>query len=219
MKASAKRASRPYHHGDLRNALIGAGLEILDREGIGAVTLRAVASRAGVSHAAPAHHFGNLKGLMTALAAIAFGRLYESIEAAMAAARARPAERLRAASRGYVGFAQRNPGLFRLMFNSALLDCDDPELLRAAARAYEQLLSIAAPAAALRGGRSADDVNAVAMQIWCTVHGFSHLLLEGQIAPPPGGGEPVSRLPDLAELLLGGLNERTSETRGRRRRG
>ena len=205
MRDSTDRAKKPYHHGDLRNALLEAGLQILDHEGIAAVTLRAIAARAGVSHAAPAHHFGNLKGLMTALAAIAFGRLYESIEAAMDAAPKQPIDQLRAAGRGYVRFAECNPGLFRLMFTASLLDDADPDLRHASGRAYQQLLDIAAPAAAQRGGRSADDVSAVALQIWCTVHGFAHLLLEGQIAAPPSGGSAASRLPDVAELLLGSV--------------
>src|SRR5262245_6713086 len=200
MRESADRAKKPYHHGDLRNALLEAGLEILDREGIAAVTLREIAARAGVSHAAPAHHFGNLKGLMTALAAVAFGRLYESIEAAMDAAPKPPVEQLRAAGRGYVSFAERNPGLFRLMFTASLLDHADPDLQRAGGRAYQQLLDIAAQAAAERGGHGADYVSAVALQIWCSVHGFAHLLLEGQIAPPPGGGSPACLLPDIAGL-------------------
>lgn len=208
---------RPYHHGDLRNALLQAGLEILDKEGIGAVTLRAIAARAGVSHAAPAHHFGNVKGLMTALATIAFDRLHDSIQAAVDAAPKQTAEQVRAAGRGYLGFAMSNPGLFRLMFTASLLDAADPELQRAGDRAYQQLLSIAGPAAAQRGGHSADDVSAVALQMWCTVHGFAHLLLEGQIDAPPGGGAPASRLPDVAELLLGSVKARKSAAKARRR--
>jgi hypothetical protein len=78
-------------------------------------------------------------------------------------------------------------------------------------------LSIAGPAAAQRGGHSADDVSAVALQMWCTVHGFAHLLLEGQIDAPPGGGAPASRLPDVAELLLGSVKARKSAAKARRR--
>jgi hypothetical protein len=91
------------------------------------------------------------------------------------------------------------------MFTASLLDDADPDLRHASGRAYQQLLDIAAPAAAQRGGQSADDVSAVALQIWCTVHGFAHLLLEGQIAAPPSGGSAASRLPDVAELLLGSV--------------
>lgn len=217
MRHKTSRPERPYHHGDLRNALLQAGLEILDQEGIGAVTLRAIAARAGVSHAAPAHHFGNVKGLMTALAAIAFDRLYNSIQAAVDAAPKQTVEQVRAAGRGYLAFAISNPGLFRLMFTTALLDDADPDLQRAGNGAYAQLQSIAAPAAAQRGDYSADGVSAVALQMWCTVHGFAHLLLEGQIDAPPGGGSPAGRLPDIAELLLGSVKARKSATKGRRR--
>jgi len=217
MRHKAGRPERPYHHGDLRNALLQTGLEILDQEGIGAVTLRAIAARAGVSHAAPAHHFGNVKGLMTALAAIAFDRLYNSIQAAVDAAPKQTIEQVRAAGRGYLGFAISNPGLFRVMFTASLRDDADPDLQRAGDRAYQQLLSIAAPAAAQRGRHSADDVSAVALQMWCTVHGFAHLLLEGQIDAPPGGGSPAGRLPDIAELLLGSVKARKSAAKARRR--
>lgn len=217
MRHETGRPERPYHHGDLRNALLQAGLEILDKDGIESVTLRAIAARAGVSHAAPAHHFGNVKGLMTALATIAFDRLYESIQAAVDAAPEQTVEQVRAAGRGYLGFATKNRGLFRLMFNSSLLDHAEPDLQRAGDRAYQQLLRIAGPAAAQRGGRSADDVSAVALQMWCSVHGFAHLLLEGQIDAPPGGGPPASRLPDIAELLLGTVKARKNEAKAKRR--
>jgi len=216
MRHETRRPERPYHHGDLRNALLQAGLEILDKDGIGAVTLRAIAARSGVSHAAPAHHFGNVKGLMTALATIAFDRLHASIQAALDAAAKQTVEQVRAAGRGYLGFAMSNPGLFRLMFASSLLDHTDPELRRAGDRAYQQLLSVAAPAAALRGCHSEDDLSAVALQMWCTVHGFAHLLLEGQISAAPGGGSPASRLPDVAELLLGSVKARKSGSKARR---
>ena len=217
MRHKAGRPERPYHHGDLRNALLQAGLEILDKEGIAAVTLRAIAARADVSHAAPSHHFGNVKGLMTALATIAFDRLYASIQAAVDAAPNQTAEQVRAAGHGYLSFATSNPGLFRLMFTCSLVDDADPELQRAGDRAYQQLLSIAGPAAAQRGSRSTDDVSAVALQMWCTVHGFAHLLLEGQIDAPPGGGSPASLLPDIAGLLLGNVKARGSAAKGRRR--
>lgn len=203
MQQATRRTRRPYHHGDLRNALLDAGLEILDREGVAAITLRAIAARAGVSHAAPAHHFGNIRGLVTALAAIAFERLYDLVQEALDAAPKSPLEQMRAAGRGYVRFAERNPGLFRLMFTSSLLEPSDPDLQRAGQRAYKQLLDVAAPAAALRGGTGEEDVRAVALHLWCTVHGFAHLLLEKQIAAPAGGGLPSSRLPDIAALLLG----------------
>lgn len=217
MRNKAGRPERPYHHGDLRNALLQAGLEILDQEGIGAVTLRAIAARAGVSHAAPTHHFGNVEGLMTALAAIAFDRLHDAIGAAVDAAPKQTIEQVRAAGRGYLGFAMSHPGLFRLMFTTALLDDADPDLRRAGDRAYQQLLSIAAPAAAQRGGHGMDDVSAVALQMWCTVHGFAHLLLEGQIDAPPGGGSPASLLPDIAGLLLVSGKTRTSKGKASRR--
>src|SRR5271166_2647884 len=120
-----------YHHGDLRHALLTTSLALLEEHGLEGLTLRRAAAAAGVSHAAPAHYFPSLKSLLTALAAIGFGRF----EAAMASERGKaaenPAAQMRAAGQGYVDFAVANPGLFRLMFSGTLLDWDDTALREA----------------------------------------------------------------------------------------
>ena len=77
----------PYHHGDLHDALLAAAERVLERDGLAGLTLRAVAREAGVSHAAPTHHFGDLSGLLSELAAIGFRRFNEAM---VAAARAKP---------------------------------------------------------------------------------------------------------------------------------
>src|SRR5579875_3424668 len=120
-KAAPARVAR-YHHGDLRNALLAAAEAILEREGLNGLTLRAVARAGGVSHAAPAHHFGDLTGLLSELAAAGFRRLAERFDAAMAASGAEPDARLAAMGRAYVAFARAHPGLFTLMFRSERLD-------------------------------------------------------------------------------------------------
>jgi len=97
--------TQPYHHGTLRTALLEAAEAILDRDGIGALTLRAAAREAGVSHAAPTHHFGDLSGLLTALAASGFVRFRAHLQAEVVAAGPDPGARLIALGRGYVGFA------------------------------------------------------------------------------------------------------------------
>src|SRR6185503_1752884 len=86
-KPVAQRRSRPsndapYHHGDLRDALLKAAERVLERDGLPGLTLRAVAREAGVSHAAPTHHFGDLSGLLSELAAIGFRRFNEAMIAA-----------------------------------------------------------------------------------------------------------------------------------------
>ena len=101
--------SRTYHHGALRAALLQASEAILDRDGIAALTLRATAREAGVSHAAPTHHFGDLGGLLSELAASGFIRFREAMQAGVAAAGPEPGARLLALGRAYVGFARSCP--------------------------------------------------------------------------------------------------------------
>ena len=173
--------SQPYHHGALRTALLEAAEAILDRDGIAGLTLRAVAREAGVSHAAPTHHFGDLSGLLSALAALGFIRLRERLEAEVTAAGPAPGERLIALGRAYVGFARSCPGLFQLMFRSERLDWSSPGLSMAAEAAFA-LLSLDEPDAqtgSVRGSRPL----AVAMTRWSLVHGLSTLLVDGRLGP------------------------------------
>jgi AcrR family transcriptional regulator len=191
-----------YHHGNLRNALVDAGLAILEDEGLNALTLRAAAARAGVSHAAPAHHFGSLRGLLTALATVAFRRLDASLASANAAGGG-DADRLRASGAAYVAFATSNPALFRLMFSGADLDWENEPLRSAAAGAYARLSEVVAPVAGQRGAHSRADVQALELLVWSHVHGFAHLAIAGQLDRPDLAIEcRRPPLPDLAALLL-----------------
>ncbi len=106
---------KPYHHGDLRAALLAAGEAELTEKGVEGFSLRAVAKRAGVSHAAPAHHFGDVGGLLTALAAEGFRRFQATLDAREAGI-GDPRERAVAAGLGYMEFAMARPALFRLVF-------------------------------------------------------------------------------------------------------
>ena len=129
----------PYHHGDLPRTLLKSAETILERDGIGALTMRATAREAGVSHAAPAHHFGDLSGLLTELAASGFVRFHDHLEAEAATVTPAPGERLEALSRGYVEFAKAHPGLFQLMFRSERLDWSRPSLADAGGSAFALL--------------------------------------------------------------------------------
>ena len=108
----------PYHHGDLRAALLAAAEVELAEAGIEAFSLRQVARRAGVSHAAPTHHFGDGQGLLTALAAEGYRRLLATQAAHEARAAPDARAQLVAAGVGYVDFAMTSPALFRLLFGS-----------------------------------------------------------------------------------------------------
>src|SRR5262250_143187 len=127
-KSASRPRPRTYHHGDLRAAALAAAEKILEKEGVDALTLRAVARAVGVSHTAPKNHFGDLQGLLSELAAIGYGRYGEALANAMNAAGADPRARMRAMGRAYVGFARQHPGMFLLMFRSERLDMKRPSL-------------------------------------------------------------------------------------------
>ncbi|MFN3641931.1 MAG: TetR/AcrR family transcriptional regulator [Gemmobacter sp.] len=176
--------ARRYHHGDLKNALIAAGMEILEADGLAGLSLRAIAARVGVSHAAPRNHFGTLKGLLTAIAAEGFRRHAAQLRAALSQASTRPA-RLEAAFAAYARFAATHPALFALMFSPVLCDHDDPALTEAATASYSILREVATgldwdkadtPEAAIRSE----------WMLWSLVHGYSTLACAGMFGNGPG---------------------------------
>ena len=173
--------TQPYHHGALRTALLNAAETILDRDGIAALTLRAAAREAGVSHAAPTHHFGDLSGLLTALAATGFVRFRNHLEAEAEAARAEPSARLIALGRGYVGFARASPGLFQLMFRSERLDWSSPALSTAGEAAFA-LLTQDEPKDAVQSVSHGFRSLVVAASRWSLMHGLATLLIDGRVA-------------------------------------
>jgi AcrR family transcriptional regulator len=170
---------RPYHHGDLRAALLRAGEAELAATGVEGFSLRSVAKRAGVSHAAPAHHFGDVGGLLTALAVEGFRRLLaaQSAREAMAAADAR--SQLVAAGLGYIDFALADPALFRLIFSSRKPDFAREELHAAGAAAYGHLVAQVRAA----GGEAHADKGASrdVAAVWAAAHGMADLLAAGRL--------------------------------------
>lgn len=168
-----------YHHGNLKEALVQAGLDILNQQGLADLTLRACAVRAGVSHTAPKNHFGNLAGLMSAIAARGYQQLTETMQTGLSPDASR-ADRRQAAMGGYVDFARQNPGLFELMFSAQRTNSDDPDLLRHAGRCFAVLCDVSegliwdksdAPDAALRAQ----------IMHWSMVHGFAQLTASGKL--------------------------------------
>jgi AcrR family transcriptional regulator len=164
---------RPYHHGDLRQALLQAAEEELKEKGIEGFTLRGCAKRAGVSHAAPAHHFRDADALLTALAAVAYARLTAAMAARSAKAKEDAADQLVAIGLGYIDFATAEPALFKLMFSSDKPDFSDPVLGEAAAAAYTALVR------AVCAAKGTSDEDAAAPDIaaaWAMVHGIAELV-------------------------------------------
>jgi AcrR family transcriptional regulator len=124
-----------YHHGDLANALRAAAADLLGERGVAGFSLREVARRAEVSHAAPAHHFGDARGLLTAVAVEAFQHLAQRTERA-AAEVDDPVAALAQVGRAYVELAVERPGHCSIVFRSDAVDTEDPEYQRWGAIAY-----------------------------------------------------------------------------------
>lgn len=164
-----------YHHGALREALLTATLELIDAEGIGAVSLRRVARAAGVSPGAPYHHFPDRAALLTALSDEGFHRLADTLTEAHAAAPT-PATALEAIINAYVDFARTNPAYFRLMFRPELTKSHKSEY---GAEAGEAAFAILVGTVAECVPPADRDV--VAITMWSTVHGFASLWLDGQL--------------------------------------
>ncbi len=132
-------SGRPqYHHGDLPNALRRAAVDVIDDRGLGGFSLREVARRAGVSHAAPAHHFGDTTGLLTSLGVEAFEHL-ERETAAAAATAEDPVERLREVGRAYVRIGVDHPAHCQVLFRDDVVDTADPAYRAAGDAAYAVL--------------------------------------------------------------------------------
>jgi AcrR family transcriptional regulator len=175
----------PYHHGDLRRALLDTALEAVAEHGPVAISLRDLARRAGVSHAAPTHHFRDKTGLLTALAAEGWGLLADALEAG-------PDRGFAELGVSYVVFATSHPAHFAVMRAPGLVRRDDPALVAAERRAGAALQTEP-------DGRPRDPTTALAG--WSLVHGLSALLLEGMVSPEPGSD--VAGLARAVTLRLG----------------
>lgn len=164
----------------------------LAEKGVEAFSLRSVAKRAGVSHAAPAHHFGDANGLLTALAAFGFQEFLATQHAFEARALKTPRDQLIAAGLGYVGFARARPALFKLMFGSQRTNYANPALKSAADDAITHLMV----QVNLVGGDLAQDV----MAVWATAHGLADLLIAGRIKVI--AGLPEDALQEMLTAIL-----------------
>lgn len=195
-----------YHHGDLREALIDAALRALDAETVETLTIRRLAQDAGVSHAAPYHHFSDLDTLLAAVATRGFAMLREAIAAKASEAQPEPFRRLQAAGTAYVTFAVAQPELFRLMFSGRWKDTGRyPDLREAEARAFADLQHMMHGALGRKDDAEESAVRPAAMTAWATVHGVATLLVDGRIDLPPGSEpqEAAERLTLEVTTVLG----------------
>jgi AcrR family transcriptional regulator len=198
-----KRAAvrRDYHHGGLRAALLDSVARIVRENGPSFVSIREVARRARVSHAAPAHHFRNKSGLLTAFAAQGFDRLADMMAETITASRATaPPDVLAAMGRGYVRFAIENPAHFAIMFRVDLLDERDDTYVRASARAYGPLVDTLRTAA--EQGYLESDPVVVSASAWSLVHGLATLWLGGRLQERTGVSDPHALADSVTSLFV-----------------
>jgi AcrR family transcriptional regulator len=194
-----------YHHGDLQRALIAATEAILIERGVEGFTLREAARRAGVSAAAPAHHFGSAAGLLTEVALLGFETLTRFLRDGMAEGGADPATRLQRQGVGYVRFARAHPARFLLMFRKDRLNWDDARLQAAGQAAFAELRDAVRAYRGIAPGQPLDRAAlTTVLAAWSTVHGFAHLALDGKfdgIGEAEGGSAVTEAI--LPEMLAG----------------
>ena len=192
VKFDRKKKPR-YHHGDLREALITAASELLAERGVDGFSLREAARRTGVSPGAPAYHFGDTKGLLTAVAARGFRRLAKQLETAIALAPDNYP--LQAISRAYLEFATANAAIFTIMWMRDLLDQSDAEYL-AAGRVAFNLFEQAVTGVDVPVATAPRTPNASLIAIWSTVHGLARLTIDGAL-----DGSAPGLLDDILDLI------------------
>jgi AcrR family transcriptional regulator len=182
-------ARQSYHHGDLRRAFLDAAVEVIGESGPGAMSLRELARRAGVSHAASQHHFGDRAGLLTAVACQGYELLADAL--------GRAGGELLDVGVAYVEFAVSHRAHFEVMFQPGLYHADAPEVRAARERAGRALAGGLARMPARRGPASPH----APVAAWSIVHGFATLWLAGAL--PEGLGEdPGAAARPVIELLF-----------------
>jgi AcrR family transcriptional regulator len=179
-----------YHHGNLRRAVIDAALEAIAESGAAGWSLRELARRAGVSHAAPAHHFGDKTGVLTAIAAEGFERFADALE--------RAGDDFYDVGAAYVRFAIDQQAYFTVMFRPELYRADDPEVRAGSERAH-QILMRGAGRLAPEGA----DTRTAGIAAWSIAHGFAQLWLSGAL-PDDIGQTPEQAARPVLQMLFGG---------------
>lgn len=201
-----------YHHGDLRNALVGAAVRLIEQSGPTAFSLREAAREVGVSANAAYRHFDDKSALMGAAAIDGHLQLADRMRAAMqATARRRPSNanppsvaRFKALGRAYVEFALERPALFRLMFGESGVGCLSRQAEMAPVETAWTLLGQALDALVADGALSHAQREGAELQAWSAVHGLASLALAGLDAVPDGAARPAA-VEALLDFVVRGL--------------
>jgi AcrR family transcriptional regulator len=162
-----------YHHGDLRSAVIARAVDVIAAAGPDAFSLRSLATDLGVSHTAPRHHFGDRRGVLTAIAADGFAELAERLAAVR-----RAGESFLEQGVAYVEFAVAHPAHFQVMFTPTLLDQQDEALVTARSATFAELR---AGVDRMSDGSGRQDAAAAVIAAWSLVHGVATLGLTGNL--------------------------------------
>ena len=189
------RLKRDYHHGDLSNALVEAAARLMVERGIGSVSLREIARKAGVSHAAPYHHFGNKSELLAAVAEEGFKRFDTYQVRALRGAPKDPMQKLKALGHAYVRFAIAHPTFFRIMFRYDIKETDRHFSLGAVAkRTFDRLLNTVCES--LKKENKTVDPMLASIRAWALVHGLATLWLDGRLNKMPEAKEMIDKIID-----------------------
>lgn len=172
--------AKKYHHGDLKNALIKAGVDILSREGVRGLSLRKVAQRAGVSHTAPYSHFVDKQALIAAISTEGFAIICQQLDDVIRRYQGKPLRQLVEGAWAYIQFALSDPAHFKVTLSSVLeREKDYPAFVEMSQKSYGMVIQIVENCQAARLLRQGP-VDVEAVSVWSIVHGFVSLLLEGQ---------------------------------------
>jgi len=174
--------TKKYHHGDLKNALIQAGVKILAKEGVGGLSLRKVAKKAGVSHSAPYAHFPDKQSLIAAISTEGFKQLYTELDAAVSPYANDPRRQLAEGIWAYVQFAMNNTDTFNIMFSDVLeKEKDYPAYVESSRKTFERVVGIV-KACQDAGVLRPAPAEIMAVSVWGQLHGIISLVLEGQVS-------------------------------------
>ena len=199
-KAARKKS---YHHGDLKNTLIQAGIEILSRDGVNALSLRNAARKAGVSHAAPYAHFSDKQALIAAIATDGHKKIYAKITGIMEKYPDDPLRQLIETAWAYAEFGFEQPDHFKITFSGAVEKARDyPALLEMTDKNFELVRALMRRCQAA-GILNPGEPDLVAVGVWGLVHGFVSLIQEGQVS------HVVMSHYTLREMLIFTLNQIT----------
>lgn len=195
-----------YHHGDLRRALIDATVDLLDETTIEGLSLRQVAKKAGVSHAAPYRHFEDKEALLAVVAEEGFLDFVSYLKQAVAAFPDDPLQQFSASGQAYVRYALEHPTHYRLMFAEFSLSNSQYEpLIRASNHSFEVLVGII-QLGQQQGVFRQGDPQLMAVAAWTQVHGMAMLLLSGRLGGKDQGEAAIASLSAaLCQLMVDGF--------------